>query len=377
MNKKFAIVIPVYKDNPSEEEKISLYRIQQIMGNYSIYYVVPQKIKETVYLDAIPNAEIVYMDNCFFDGFDGYNLLMTSKEFYANFLQFDKILICQADVFILSNQLEAFVSLDYDYIGAPCAKHKPWEERIYVGNGGLSLRDVRATIQAIDEGEKKGLISGKNEDTFFSDFGEKYSDKYKVAPVEIALRFAFDQPLAELCYEIMGGKLPMGIHGWFNYDVSFSKKILSRYIPNTYLWGENITYSDYIIGIEAFLISSENVYFYGAGDIGRVFFDFCKIRNIKFNGYIVSDNQRIEENDYKGKKIQHLSECDNLDHAAVVVTILQRYRAREPYKDRLKMAGVEKIMEVSASMVFAVEDFVLRSKGIKHLVGELKNRKCF
>ena len=48
MNKKFAIVIPVYKDNPSEEERISLYRIQQIMGEYPIYYVVPKKIKETV-----------------------------------------------------------------------------------------------------------------------------------------------------------------------------------------------------------------------------------------------------------------------------------------------------------------------------------------
>lgn len=377
MHKKFAIVIPVYKDNPSEEERISLYRIQQIMGEYPIYYVVPKKIKETVYLDAIPNAEMVYLDNHFFDGFDGYNLLMTSKEFYSHFLQFDKILICQADVFIISNQLEEFVSLDYDYIGAPCTKHKPWEERIYVGNGGLSLRSVRATIQAIGDGEKKDLIRGKNEDSFFSDFGEMYPDKYKVAPVEIALKFAFDQPLAELCYEITEGKVPMGIHGWFNYDISFSKKTLSRYIPHTYCWRNNLTYSDYITDIESFLISSGNIYFYGAGDIGRVFFDFCKIKNIQFNGYIVSDNQRIAKNDYKGKKIQHLKECENLAQAAVVVTILQRYRNKESYKERLKMAGVKKIMEVNMSMVYAVEDYILRNKGIKHLTVEPKNSNCF
>lgn len=116
--------------------------------------------------------------------------------------------------------------------------------------------------------------------------------------------------------------------------------------------------------IEHFLDSSENIYFYGAGDIGRVFYDFCKIKNIEINGFIVSDNQKIKKNEFESKKIQHLRECNDLTRATVVVTILQKYRAKEPYKDRLKKAGVKKIMEVDAGMVFAVEDFIFRRRRI-------------
>ena len=357
--KKVAIVIPIYKNILCQEEIISLNRINTILGEFPIFYVAPYGIKDEIYKQIMPKAKIVYFQSSFFNGFSGYNRLMTSIEFYSAFLEYMEILICQTDVFVVSNQLMKYVSLDYDYIGAPCAKHKPWEKRLYVGNGGFSLRNVRATSKAINNGMKNNLIEGKNEDTFFSDYGENNPKEYRIAPIDIAAQFAFDQPLGEISYYINQKKMPMAIHGWFNYDTTFTNKILSEYMPQDYSWQKKVTYKECLEKLDRFLRNNKRIIFYGAGDIGGIFYDYCQHKKINVEGFVVSDDQEIKKD--REKQIWHLSECKILSSASVLITIFQRYRAKGEYVDKLTENGVDEIMELDETTIFAVEDYLLKN----------------
>lgn len=63
-----------------------------------------------------------------------YNELLTSPEFWEQFLSYYKVLIFQHDSGILREGIEEFMEMDIDYIGSP------WLFPPYRGNGGLSLR---------------------------------------------------------------------------------------------------------------------------------------------------------------------------------------------------------------------------------------------
>lgn len=69
-----------------------------------------------------------------------YNLLLTSIEFWKDFLSYDRVVIFQADSEIFKPGIEDF--FEYDYIGAPWKDNDP-DYYPYVGNGGLSIRNPK------------------------------------------------------------------------------------------------------------------------------------------------------------------------------------------------------------------------------------------
>lgn len=72
-----------------------------------------------------------------------YNRLLLSRSFWEDLLQYKRVLIFQSDSEILRSGIEEFLS--YDYVGAP------WKINFRGGNGGLSIRNPAAMIEAIDK----------------------------------------------------------------------------------------------------------------------------------------------------------------------------------------------------------------------------------
>lgn len=220
-----AVVVPAYKSTLNETEQISLSQLFNVLGRYDIYYVVPQRL-QAEYLD---NALIKRFSDSYFEDIAGYNRLMLSKEFYTRFNKYNFILIYQLDAFVFSDCLLDFCNLGYDYIGAPWLtgmRKRVDDTYVYVnvGNGGFSLRNVQSTIHLLDTNKDELKNYCDNEDKFFA-----YSNSpfFKVAPVSIALGFAFERQVKQ-CFELNNRKIPFGCHAWERYDYDFWKTYIEK-----------------------------------------------------------------------------------------------------------------------------------------------------
>lgn len=224
---KTAIIVPVYNKRLTELEKISLRQIQRTFENDEIIVLCPRGIHIE---DDYGNLRYEYFHDSCFESVYAYNRLMLSISFYKRFEMYEYILICQLDVFVFENQLDYFCKLNYDYIGAPWiegvfwfkdSEHFMW----HVGNGGFSLRRVSAFIALLESKQDELLQVGANEDWVFS---FQASDDFKVAPMHIALKFAFERNIKK-CYELNNYALPFACHAWWRYDLEFLKETVERY----------------------------------------------------------------------------------------------------------------------------------------------------
>lgn len=218
---KVAVVIPAYKDELDESEKISLAQARKVLGNYQFIFVAPEG-KIFSYFKS--GDIIVHYNPFFFKSIVNYNQLMLSSFFYEAFLSFDYILIYQLDAFVFYDALEYFCSLGYDYIGAPwpLMYRKLAKEKISaVGNGGFSLRNVKAHHNILLNFPN---VLGFNEDTFFSYCGKREDCNFSVAPINVAYSFAAEFKPARVVKK-NGGKLPFGCHDWHRRNAEFYTKI--------------------------------------------------------------------------------------------------------------------------------------------------------
>ena len=221
--KKVAVVIPTYKTSLSVTEYISLQQAHKILGKHDIYLAMPEGLDFCgVYEKNNFFPRKVFFSKEYFEDISGYNRLMLDRNFYAAFAEYEYILIYQLDAFVFRDELLDFCNLEYDYIGAPWLsgryhfidrKHCIWR----VGNGGLSLRKVSAFRAVLEKKEREVKQYTKNEDLFFSMI---IDSDFHVAPVETALRFAFEREVKE-CFEKNGYTLPFGCHAWERYDLDF------------------------------------------------------------------------------------------------------------------------------------------------------------
>ena len=103
------------------------------------------------------------------------------------------------------------ISALYHAIPAHLAK----DARIcYVGNGGLSLRNIPKTIELLNRYEKYRKCWNTGEDCFFAYYGQENDIGFRVAPLEAAETFALESNAREL---ITAGKIPWGVHAWEKY----------------------------------------------------------------------------------------------------------------------------------------------------------------
>lgn len=256
-----AIVIPVYKDSLDKYEELSFRQCLKVLHKYRIILVTYQDLNLSVYHRLADengtHLDSVFFSKSFFEGIDGYNKLMKSKEFYSSFTSsYQYILIYQLDAFVFRDELEYWCNQGYDYIGAPWITsdgEKPTDIGLWkVGNGGLSLRKISYCMKVLNWkgpvltynyyrkwkylpyilGWKNNISyfrrSNMNEDLLFSGFlSPTYLHPYLPTP-EKAACFAFEK-FPSYLFHLCNNQLPFGCHAFLKSEYEeFWKKYIEE-----------------------------------------------------------------------------------------------------------------------------------------------------
>lgn len=223
------ILIPIYKEKPSDLEYKAIENAKQKFRNYDMKYFGPGGMC----LDYYPKIknEFVNFDKSYFSGTTGYSKLLLSDKFYRYFTEYQYIMILQPDVWILRDDFDISYFQDWDYVGAPWTngleayrfsfkgvsallKICRWicnPQMCYVGNGGFSLRNVNACRKLIARNWLYARLWRTGEDVFFAYFGLRTPKYFKLATVEIAEQFSLEKNAKE---KIKKGHIPVGVHAW-------------------------------------------------------------------------------------------------------------------------------------------------------------------
>jgi hypothetical protein len=260
--KLVAVAVPVSK-KPffSPSEKISLHHLLSFLGRYDKFFVAP--VGSSV---SHPELQNKYFDNKFFGSAEAHSKLLLSSKFYKSFIDYEYILIYHLDALVFSDKLTEWCLKEYDYIAPPWIEHRdaPYfgmpEFEGKIGNGGFSLRRVKNFLKVINSNKyyidpdeywrnfcqnkskfeqiinlprkyikqipifnnaKTEIIKKiKIEDMFWANRGQYYYPEFKIAPIKVALEFAFEC-VPRYCYRLNNNQLPFGCHAWEKYDKSF------------------------------------------------------------------------------------------------------------------------------------------------------------
>lgn len=218
-----------------ECERIAWRQLHKVCGHYPICIIAPESLLENC--EDRFQHKIVTFPDMFFRDIHTYSQLLMTKDFYQRFIKYEYILIYQLDAFIFSDRLKYFLSLGYDYIGAPLPR---WSNYWYsmktrpgmlyipflgrVGNGGLSLRKVSAMINILKKKDEifathpLARLFQEQEDMFFTYCGT-LEDGLNIADVRIARQFSVEMDVGH-CYRNLDKHLPFGCHAW--YKIAFS-----------------------------------------------------------------------------------------------------------------------------------------------------------
>jgi hypothetical protein len=261
------IVIPVHKKTLLPEEEDSLKQCFAVLNGYSINIVTYKELNVDAYLNIAGetnvNIEFEYFDKSCFENAESYNRMLKSREFYLRFEKDDYILVYQTDAFVFKDELIDWCEKGFDYIGAPWftryGSHEKGNALYKVGNGGVSLRRVRAFLERFDKKmplsvfpfyvkqiRKKKLcrmciktlklgillfFTHKTveyciehltdelipEDCFWAD-GLSYTKlAFKVPDTVTAAQFCFEKSPSYL-YKLTGEKLPFACHAYMKYE---------------------------------------------------------------------------------------------------------------------------------------------------------------
>lgn len=323
------IVIPVYYNQFSYFEKISLQQTIKILSNYDMYFVIPHSLE--ISNDIVqPDIKIISVKDEYMSSIDNYSEMLCTEEFYELFDNYDYMLIAQIDTFIFEDRLQYFCEKKYDYIGAPW----PYTVRVYdnknvyvpdVGNGGLSLRNIKKHIEVLKKGNRRR--KGMPEDVFWA---IQKCETFKVAPVEVASLFSLELS-AEKYYLQNNCILPMGCHAWWKVEYLFWKDKIEKRgynLPISNKVNEKIYNYKYLFLskektkeiIDEYIMDNEFVYIWGAGMYGE---DMGWLLNkIGHDNYSYID--KYKKGYIFGKEIKNSSILNNRKDNSIVIIANKR-----------------------------------------------------
>ena len=253
-NKKmtYCIVVPAYKEHLDTLSRISLRSLQQKTHNYEhVYLITPEGLNISEYLEIFDNIKHTQINPIFFKNLYTYTQLCISYNFYNMFSQYDYMMIYQLDCYMFKDEIQRFVDMGYDYIGAPIFSiHSCWKtvtnKHPAIGNGGLSLRKIEKFKAITDPNGQfrrsfmlsdKVLSTIKIEDMYFCDTIERLYDMRLNKPtLDIALEFSWDQSVEYIDALLKNAKLyklPMGIHA-VNKSLDYWKNKIPEINDETY-----------------------------------------------------------------------------------------------------------------------------------------------
>ena len=221
MSNKCIILVPVYKEHMTNDEKMSFRQLRTVLGNYyQVALICPESMNPEEY-HSVWNGPLLsfHFDNEFFTDRMAYCKLLNSQFFYKTFIDYEYILIYQLDCWVFRNELDDWCDKGYDYIGAPFFVKWFSDRGLYVGNGGFSLRKTSAMITYLDKFLGKGLPHENTDDGFFA---ANFDGSLKIPSPIVAAEFSLEEAPAQHIEKT--GKLPFGCHAYKKYDWEFWKQ---------------------------------------------------------------------------------------------------------------------------------------------------------
>lgn len=261
------VVIPVYKTDLTDHERIALTQCVNILGHYPLVLAAPHSLDVSEYRKVCPTLQEKRFSDSYFADIQGYNRLMLSAEFYEAFTPHEYMLIHQLDAFVFSDELETWCQQGYDYVGAPWLRDRDftdWRDKAWfsikqrvatwldlkkadgvtpreivslngVGNGGLSLRRIPALLRALNTNQRKLDLYRNanrhefNEDVFWGVEVNRHWPVLRIPSYRRALHFAIEFFPAWAVTHYNNGKLPFGCHAWDIHGLDFWRPIFARY----------------------------------------------------------------------------------------------------------------------------------------------------
>ena len=266
MNKKpLVIVTPVYLEEITENELLSIQSIKQHLNQYDRAIISPRKFESNpkfITQWEEYGYKVVFFDNQHFSSIEKHNKFLMSQLLYETFAEYDYMLMAQLDVLIFSNSIGYWMDKKLDYVGSSWIINEGKNKKLVGngGNGGLSLRNIQTFLKVIDSKKfyskrdlfnilpayskvrnilfvglliqlkplqsfahlLKRFFAGK-EDMFWSYYAPFFVEDYHLASLEDTVAFAFER-YPEFCFEENQQKLPFGTHAWEKYNIEFWEK---------------------------------------------------------------------------------------------------------------------------------------------------------
>lgn len=305
---KCAVVIPNYKDTLSHNEEISFSQCLSLLGNHDIFFISPNGVNNVHYLDV---KGVKYYSEEYFENRDSYSRFMLESTLYEDFAEYEYILIYQLDAFVFKDELDDFCELGYDYIGAPwpygiCLHTVDESKVVYVGNGGFSLRRVKAFVDWIEK-YRYEIKYLQEHVTISEDFIIAFLGKLNIAPKDVAGRFAVEGFGEVPDFGVRTG--PFGCHNVISYNYIWAKEKYSEfgyrieppkkdYAKN----GEIKRKEAVIVGdgtkeirlLEAIdnLLQTESIFIWGTGFYGKKVLNLCRRYGINIEAFIETQKKR-------------------------------------------------------------------------------------
>ena len=272
--KKLAAVVVTLstKTHYTADEEISFRHVRQHLSRYDKFVLIPDNHPATY-----PGFISKRFPPRFFGSAQAHGRLLLSENFYRAFLDYEYILIYHLDSLVFGDQMVEWCGKEYDYIGAPwlLSPDTPQITAEKVGNGGFSLRRVRSFIRVLNsrayfvdpdeywrrycarssalarafnwprkylkrlrrfndvKWHVKWAVHGDvHEDRFWAEYATQYDPSFRIAPVDVAMRFAFEAE-PRRCFDRIGRRLPFGAHRWQKFDRAFYEPYLLQHGPGS------------------------------------------------------------------------------------------------------------------------------------------------
>ncbi|GAB4016017.1 DUF5672 family protein [Spirosoma koreense] len=261
------VILPVYKPQLTEYERISMLQCVRVLGNYPLCLAAPHSLDVSAYRQIAPDIQVRTFDDGYFTDVQGYNRLMLSEGFYQAFSDQEYMLIHQLDAFVFRDDLAYWCRQNYDYIGAPWLRDRDftgWIDQLdftlrkhiatwtnlkkpdgitpreiitlnSVGNGGLTLRRVPSMLRWLKRFKRKIAeyeaipMYQYHEDVFWSIEVNRYWPRLRIPGYRKALHFSIEFFPQWAVEHYNHGQLPFGCHAWNIHGTDYWRPIFARY----------------------------------------------------------------------------------------------------------------------------------------------------
>lgn len=242
---KLIQLTPVYRSSldPKESKRLKITLSRNLKWPHAFFG--PESMNYSELQAVFPQSQIFKFPDKFFESTQSYSLLMLDTNFYERFSDFEALVITQLDSIVVK-EIPSNLVEEFDYVGALWKRpfqifavgkrlfmtqnsiFRPISYEIWIGNGGLSLRNINATLDVLRRYHKPNRIlrfirpnKGLNEDVILSYLMCKYVKR--LPPIEESKNLFLEFESENLKH--VGNAI--GFHALEKYNPELESQILS------------------------------------------------------------------------------------------------------------------------------------------------------